>query len=97
MVRWLELLSEFDYRVIHWPGAQHLNADCHATLWYILRSASRPSLSSAIFPIWTVDEIKEMQSADSNLQQFVQWVESESFPGKFPKLATPQVQALWNQ
>lgn len=105
VARWLELLSEFDYRVIHRPGAQHLNADSLSRkpcsqcgmLSEVTQDQVCQVAASSIFPIWTTDEITEMQSADSNLRQAIQWVESESFPDEYPKQATPQVQALWNQ
>ena len=107
VARWLELLSEFDYRVIHRPGAQHLNADslsrkpCSQCGMFSETNQDQDQIcqvaANSIFPVWTSDEIKEMQCADSNLQQVTQWVESDSFPVAFPKQATPQVQALWNQ
>ena len=38
-----------------------------------------------------------MQSTDCDLQQVVQWGESNSFPDRFPKQSTSVVQTLWNQ
>ena len=91
VAQWLELLSEFDYRVVHRPGAQHLNADS---------LSHKPCTQCGMPPdtfTWTTDEMREMQDADCDLQQIIRWVESQSFPNQLPKQATPHVQTLWNQ
>ena len=41
--------------------------------------------ASVIFPIWTIDEMKEIQSADSNLQLVVQL--------NFPSLSVSTVES----
>ena len=107
VARWLELLSEFDYTVIHHrPGAQHQNADslsrkpcsqCGMVSEVIEDHSCLVVASSSICPAWTTEEVGEMQSADCDLQQVIQWVESNSFPDKFPKQSTTIVQTLWNQ
>ena len=106
MARWLELLSEFDYTVIHRPGAQHQNADllsrkpcsrCGMVSETSKDQGCQIVASSSICPTWNNEEIREMQNTDGDLQQVIQWIKSDSFPDKYPKQATAVVQTLWNQ
>ena len=77
VARWLELLSEFDYTVIHRPGAQHQNADslsrkpcsqCGMVSEVIEDHSCLVVASSSVCPAWTTEEVGEMQSADCDLQ-----------------------------
>ena len=89
--------------MIHRPGAQHQNADslsrkpcsqCGMVSEVIEDHSCLVVASSSICPAWTTEEVGEMQSADCDLQQVIQWVESNSFLDKFPKQSTAVVQTL---
>ena len=112
VARWLELLSEFEYQVIHRPGAQHTNADslsrkpcpqCGMSTSVETVAESNTATTtiakaeSSLLPTWSMEEIRDIQNADPDIKQVAHWLESNSIPNRFPKVISPNVQTLWNQ
>ena len=107
VARWLEILSEFDYRVEHRPGVQHANADslsrrecrqCGEPADPCVEGNTMITVSStALLPTWSMEEIRELQMKEEELSQFIKWLQCKSIPRKFPTSATPKLQTLWNQ
>lgn len=112
MARWLELLSEFEYQVIHCPGAQHTNADSlsrrpcpqcgmSTSIETVAESntttTTMVTVESCLLPTWSIEVISDVQNADADIKQVAQWLKSNSIPNQCPKEVSPNVQTLWNQ
>ena len=81
VARWLESLTEFQYRVIHRPGKQHGNADSlsrsNCTQCGLDFGSSEMedsdvscgcmSTGAQLLPVWTEIELRERQRADPDL------------------------------
>ena len=52
---------------------------------------------NSLLPTWSVEEIRNLQNADPDVKQVVQWIESNSIPNQCPEMASPAVRTLWNQ
>ena len=59
----------------------------------VMTTASENSL----LPTWSLEEIRNLQNADPDVKQVVQWIESNSIPSQCPEMASPAVRTLWNQ
>jgi hypothetical protein len=44
-----------------------------------------------------MEEIEDLQMKEEELCQFIEWLQNENIPEKFPKSATSKLQTLWNQ
>ena len=107
VARWLEVLSEFDYTVVHRAGKRHTNAD--ALSRGRCRQCGRDeevmeddpmtcdAVSHLILPAWTGDEIKAQQSSDLDLQQMVTWLETNTCPDHLPNDVSWRLSSLWVQ
>ena len=106
VARWLQVLSEYNFQVNHRPG-KHLNAD--ALSRNICQQCGKEeqeagvshytSVSTVNTPkqAWDTHSFKLQQQADSNLQQMTKWLNDNTLPLSFPKCASTDLQALWNQ
>ena len=83
VARWLELLSEFEYQVIHRPGAQHTNADSlsrrtcpqcgmSTSIKAVAESngttTTIATVESCLLPTWSIEEIRDVQNADADIK-----------------------------
>ena len=91
---WLEVLSEFDYTVVHRAGKRHTNADAlsrgrcsQCGLEEEEEDETLPcdAVSHLMLPAWTVEEIKAQQSSDPDLHQMISWLVMNTFPDKCPR------------
>ena len=111
VARWLELLSEFEYQVIHYLGAQHTNADSlsrrpcpqcgmSTSIETVAESntttTTMATAESSLLPTWSIEEIKDIQNADPDIKQVAQWLKSNSIPNRCPEVISPNVRTLWN-
>eukprot|EP00731_Ephydatia_muelleri_P004975 Em0002g1151a len=99
VARWLEVLSEYDYTVIHRVGKQHTNADALSRGRCVQcglekkeeereEANSCDAVSHLMLPTWTEEEIKSFQSADPDIHQMVYWLETDATPTGCPKDAS---------
>lgn len=104
MARWLEILSEYNFHVLHRPELQHGNADalsrspckqCGQTQKQIV-PADVASIQCSFLPQWSKQEICTMQQENPDLQQVVQWLCSYTVPPKCPQGST-YIKTLWHQ
>lgn len=107
VARWLEVLAEFDYTVVHREGKRHTNADA------LSRSRCKQcgleqtdedcdswncsEISNPLLPAWTVEEIKDFQRNDPDLVQVLGWLQSATTPPECPKDASWRLASLWTQ
>ena len=111
VARWLQILSEYDFQVEHRPGSQHLNADalsrrqcqqCGAEQLKAAESHYTAVLTVSAgqeswLPTWNMDDFRLQQQADKGIHQMTLSLKDDSLPQSFPKLASADVQVLWNQ
>ena len=110
--RWLEILAESDFKVIHRPGPQHTNADalsrlpCRQCDWRQLEEGtaaeeaaqvSTISPSNSWSPSWSGEEFQSSQNADLALHQIIIWLSTKSMPSRLPRGSSTQLQSLWTQ
>ena len=71
VARWLEVLSEFDFDVLHRPGKKHANADALSRLSSQEGQTNTHTcsleMSTSWVPTWTPEEIQDLQRADTAL------------------------------
>ena len=111
VARWLELLSEYNFQVIHRPGLQHRNADalsrspCKqcgqgeeivADLAEQAPVADVASMQFCSIPHLSTEEICTMQQESPDLKLFSQWLHSNSIPPKLLAGST-YLKTLWHQ
>jgi transposase InsO family protein len=90
LARWLEVLQEYDYIIVHRPGKQHGNADglsrqqCQQCGREHDDPRPKRTLQSvrvvSIKPRWTASEFQAAQKADADLAQFLRSFESRVKP-----------------
>ena len=112
VARWLEILAEYDFKVIHRPGPQHTNADalsrlpCRQCDWRELEEGtaaeeaaqvSTVSPSNSWSPSWSGEEFQSSQNADLALHQIIIWLSTKSMPSRLPRGSSTQLQSLWTQ
>eukprot|EP00731_Ephydatia_muelleri_P016076 Em0009g500a len=108
VARWLEVLSEYDYTVIHRVGKQHTNADALSRGRCVQcglekkeeereEANSCDAVSHLMLPTWTEEEIKSFQSADPDIHQMVYWLETDATPTGCPEDASWRLASLWVQ
>ena len=110
VARWLEILAEYDFKVVHRPGPQHTNADalsrvpcrqCDYRADFEEEDGDVPEVStispSSWFPSRDVEELKSSQNADSALRQMITWLSKKSMPSHLPRGSSTQLQSLWTQ
>ena len=104
VARWLEILSEYNFQVLHRPGVQHGNADA------LSRSPCKQcgqsqeqgvaadvvAIQHTFLPHWSKQEICAMQQENPDLQLVVQWLHSHTIPPKCPQ-GSPYLKTLWHQ
>ena len=101
MARWLKVLSEFDYTVVHRVGKRHTNADALSS--GRCRQCGRDeedacdAVSHLILPAWTGDEIKAQPSSDHDLQQMVTWLKRNTCLDRLPNDVSWRLSSLWVQ
>ena len=104
VARWLEILSEYDFQVLHRPGLQHRNADalsrrpckqCGQTQEQIA-PADVATIQYPFLPQWSKQEICTMQQEDPDLQQVVQWLCTHTIPPRCPQ-GSAYLTTLWHQ
>ena len=104
VARWLEILSEFDYRVEHCPGLQHANADslsrrecrqCGESIAPCVEANASITMSASLLPAWST-KVNDLQMKEE-LCKLMEWLQKKSIPEKFPRSATSKHQTLWNQ
>ena len=109
VARWLEILAEFDFDVIHRPGKQHGNADslsrghcqqCGEDMELTLDLGSNvvmESTDNCWTPRWTTGELIRLQKADPDTQQMAQWINEGTLPERYPQGISHRLQTLWMQ
>ena len=111
VARWLEILSEYSFDVVHRPGLQHSNADALSRLpcnqcglhEEVKDGEQEPGIkevtmiSTIGMQAWTPEEIQSLQAGDVALNQFSHWLSVNSVPSTFPKGAHSHLQTLWTQ
>ena len=109
VARWLEVLSEYDFTIVHRPGAKHSNADALSRSNCSQQDTQDVPINQPIAALVTslasdnwlgaksADEIQAAQRADPNLLAVATWLEKGTIPSQFPKNCNQQLQALWNQ
>ena len=104
VARWLEILSEYNFQVLHRPGVQHGNADalsrspckqCGQTQEQGA-AADVAAIQCPFLPHWSKQEICAMQQENPDLQLVVQWLHSHTIPPKCPQ-GSPYLKTLWHQ
>ena len=104
VARWLAILSEYNFQVIHRPGAQHKNADalsrspckqCGNAQEQAV-AANVAETQSSMLPQWSTEEIGGMQQQNPDIQQAAQWLHSNSIPLTIPQGST-YLRTLWHQ
>ena len=91
VARWLKILSEFDYTLVHRAGKRHTNADalsCGRCSQCGLEEETLPCdvVSHLMLPAWTEEEIKAQQSSEPDLHQMISWLEMNTLPDKCPRV-----------
>lgn len=130
VARWLEILAEFDFDVIHRPGLRHGNADALSRVQCkqcgqggVHNGSATPCLlhemlevsggnsgsggntlpsqldvhSEATLSVLPLEDPKEMQRSDADLQRVISWIENSSPPAVFPSEGSYTLQTLWAQ
>ena len=109
VARWLEGMAEFNYDVVHRPGKQHCNADalsrgqCHqcgldfSCTEFEEEEEVMIAAEDSILPVWSNQDIRNLQKADTNLRTVMEWVESGITPQQCPQNSTWQLKSLWTQ
>ena len=110
VARWLEVLSEYIYTVVHREGKRHTNAETlsrgrcrqcgleekvHEEREEEVNSCD--AVSHLMLPTWTEEEIKSFQSADPDIHQMVHWLKTDTTPRGCPKAASWRLASLWVQ
>ena len=105
MARWLEILSECNFEVLHRPGVQHKNADalsrspckqCGQTHVSEVATNVAAVTQSSLLPQWSSEEICAMQQQNPDLQQAAQWLRLHSIPLRVPQ-GSAYLRTLWHQ
>ena len=105
VARWLEILSEYDFKVQHRPGVKHGNADplsrllckqCGLSELSVIGDVSLVNLVTW-FPALSSFEQRQLQQSDHDLKQVLTWMEKDQCPTEFPKNSGYWVQTLWSQ
>ena len=100
---WLEILSEFDYRVEHRLELQHANADslsrrecrqCGESIAPCVEANASITMSTSFLPAWSVEEIKDLQMKEDKLCKFMEWLQNKSIPELLCTIHS--LMALWN-
>ena len=99
LARWLQVLEQYDFEVLHRPGAKHLKADAlsrepcrqcgHDEVPY-----STCANTQVWLPQWSRQELAEAQAQDSEV---ISWITTRSWPVDFPSRYSHHIQALWAQ
>ena len=105
VARWLEILSEYDFKVQHRPGVKHGNADplprlpCKQCGLSELPGMGDVGLVNLVtwFPALSSSEQRQLQQSDKELKQVLAWMEKDQCPALFPKNSGYWVQTLWSQ
>ena len=103
ILRWLELLSNYEFTVEFRKGKQHGNADALSRT----KHATYPSSEEAeilegdekICTLYSMSllELQQLQNADPKLYQVRQWIEKQGKPtGSAYKLLSPEMKAYAN-
>ena len=111
VARWLEILSEYDFTVLHRPGWKHSNADAlsrmpckqcglqdsavEATTSTTLKSPAQ--VSSTWIPVLPSADQKQEQQSDPDIQQVTKWLLHKTVPLQFPSHGSYWLQTLWSQ
>ena len=105
VARWLEILSEYNFEVLHRPGVQHKNADAlsrspckqcgHTHVSEVATNVAAVTQSS-LLPQWSSEEICAMQQQNPDLQQAAQWLRLHSIPLRVPQ-GSAYLRTLWHQ
>ena len=93
VARWLEILSEYDFKVQHHPGVKHGNADplsrlpCKQCGLSELPGMGDIGLVNLVtwFPALSSSEQRRLQQSDKELKQVLAWMEKDQCPALFPK------------
>jgi len=105
VARWLEILAEFDFDILHRPGKQHGNADslsrghcqqCGTTLGFGTNVVVE-STDNCWVPRWTTSELCDLQQADPDIQQMAHWINEDTVPERYPQNVSHHLQTLWTQ
>ena len=111
VARWLEMLAEYTFDVVHRPGLLHGNADALSRLpckqCGLKGDEEEPiedreiievaTVSTTWIPSWSPEEIQHLQESDPPLKQFTLWLSTNSLPVSFPKSVHSHLQTLWTQ
>ena len=98
LARWLQVLEQFDFEVIHRPGVQHLNADalsrgpCRQCGYESVCSTTAATDTSWLSD-WSPDFLAQEQQKDPDFD----WYSNNSMPHQFPKEHSQNIQSLWAQ
>ena len=108
VARWIEMLQEYDFEVLHRPGQIHSNADalsrkpCKQCGIYIAHSAAitgtlAASVENTWLLNWSNEELLHQQQNDPDITQVLNWLEDDTLPETFPSSTSHAVQSLWSQ
>ena len=105
VARWLEILSEYDFKVQYRLGVKHGIADplsrlpCKQCGLSELSEKGDVSLVNLVtwFPALSSSEQRQLQQSDKDLKQVLAWMEKDQCPAEFPKNSGYWVQTLWSQ
>ena len=101
LVRWLQVLEQFDFQVVHRPGEKHANADalsrgpCHQCGCDHVCTLSDKGISW--LAEWPSKFFVREQRKDPDLKQVIDWCSDNTMPKQFPKGASHITQSLWAQ
>ena len=105
VARWLEILAEFDFDILHRPGKQHGNADslsrghcqqCGTTLGFGTNVVVE-STDNCWVPRWTTSELCDLQQADPDIQQMALWINEDTVPESYPQNVSHHLQTSFLQ
>ena len=101
LARWLQVLEQFDFQVVHRPGEKHANADalsrgpCHQCGCDHVCTLSDKGISW--LAEWPSKFLAQEQRKDPDLKQVIDWCSDNTMPEQFPKGASHITQSLWAQ
>ena len=62
----------------------------------MLSATITPSESISL-PTWSIEELTEAQKKDTDIQQVISWISTDTLPTQYPQLASRTIQVLWAQ